>query len=587
MLPYPDEIGHNNDELPVVDQSQIRGGFHQVADIAARNAFPTAKRKEGCLFNVLTPYSWYQLIGGVDNDKFIAVQIPRISGATDIEIYISATGNDTTGDGTVGNPYLTLSRAIDDVPEIVADILITFNFGAGTFVFADTEKLKLSQKSYSNVQIEFVGTMTTVEAGVSHTEIAANTMEYNSSKAGVTVTENQWRGMFVHDGDGRKYYPIAYNSAGTDNFAVTWMRGGRGGTRDIADIGTIFDMSSTSDTRILVMNFPGITNILWTKIEFNYPGEINFEYLQTVYEFDFAIRFNCEQVLAGGFNNIAITYMNFVGTAFITTDTVRAAFEQRDNMGQHSFVRCLLWTPNATNADYPVLEVQKQSHLKVRETAIIGNGVNNGIAGLSGGIISLSKTNIFYNVNAVVNNRYGNWQVQADYSSDFVNTLLRGATYLIKNTYGAANFQMDLWTYDADGSFVSVLQGNKKEYINPKYGQRIHIGGTYPEVQEQIEYTITNNTTGSIIVGDITENKMVTIDYYFTRGTNEGKGSMTLTNQAGVQLLENVGKGADPLVLFSKLISGNELRLEFDDQDAPDGNDTLLTYSITRKMILS
>lgn len=590
MLPYPDELVHNNAQLPLVDQSQVKGGFQTVADITARDSFPTAKRKEGMLFNVLSPYSWYQLIGGVDNDKFVETKINTISPSTDIDLYISTTGNDTTGDGSSGTPYLTLGRAVDDIPGFVADITIRFYFiGIFTMSEWDNVKYKLSTKTYSNVRIEWYGDVEVIEAGISLAEKATNTCEYTASKAGVTVTENQWRGYFISDGDGAKFYPIPYNGAGTDSFDLTHMRGNRGGSRDVVNIVTTFDLTGL-DTRTLVMNFPGVSGMLFRKIKFVATTEISFELLTIPYEFDFGVIFDCLQIITGGYNNMSLSALNFVGTIIKSSITIRPAFEQRDNMGEHSFVRCMLWTPSLIFSGTSILSVSHQSRLKIREVAFVGNNkLHSAITSIGGGgVASISKTIICYDIDSIILNRFGNWVYECNFTEGYVYTLLRNVNYLIDNTYDAVGFVADIFSYDNDGNLISTLKSTKKEYLSLKNGTRINIVNTYPEVENQSELTIPNNQTAtSIQVGDITENKSVTIDYYFTRGTLEGKGIIILTNSPGTDLLENSGKGDDHLIIFSKLISGNELRLAYNDQDAPDGNDTVITYSITRKMILS
>jgi len=47
-------------------------------------------------------------------------------------IYVTTTGNDSTGTGAVGAPYLTISRALQDIPYYLQSD-VTINIGAGTF----------------------------------------------------------------------------------------------------------------------------------------------------------------------------------------------------------------------------------------------------------------------------------------------------------------------------------------------------------------------------------------------------------------------------------------------------------------------
>jgi len=52
-LLYPDNLEHNNPNLPLVDDAQIGGGLHVVDDITERDSIPDAKRKIGMLVSCL------------------------------------------------------------------------------------------------------------------------------------------------------------------------------------------------------------------------------------------------------------------------------------------------------------------------------------------------------------------------------------------------------------------------------------------------------------------------------------------------------------------------------------------------------
>lgn len=64
-----------------------------------------------------------KVVGDVDveNDGDIATQLNALAknfSNTDITIYVSKSGNDTTGDGTEGKPYLTIQKALNSIPHI-------------------------------------------------------------------------------------------------------------------------------------------------------------------------------------------------------------------------------------------------------------------------------------------------------------------------------------------------------------------------------------------------------------------------------------------------------------------------------------
>lgn len=48
-LKYPDILQHNNPALPLIDESELKGGYRTVADLTERNAIPYAKRTVGMI----------------------------------------------------------------------------------------------------------------------------------------------------------------------------------------------------------------------------------------------------------------------------------------------------------------------------------------------------------------------------------------------------------------------------------------------------------------------------------------------------------------------------------------------------------
>lgn len=54
---------------------------------------------------------------------------PNVS--SQVSLYVSKSGNDDTGDGTNGNPYLTIQKAVDSAPRVNCDLRIYI--GAGTY----------------------------------------------------------------------------------------------------------------------------------------------------------------------------------------------------------------------------------------------------------------------------------------------------------------------------------------------------------------------------------------------------------------------------------------------------------------------
>ena len=57
----------SNDTYPVTDSIYGKGGYREVADITARDAITTARRREGLMVYVIASGLVYVLVGGIDN----------------------------------------------------------------------------------------------------------------------------------------------------------------------------------------------------------------------------------------------------------------------------------------------------------------------------------------------------------------------------------------------------------------------------------------------------------------------------------------------------------------------------------------
>ena len=117
----------------LLDDGYVVGGFRVVATLNARNAIPVVWRKEGMLVYVvatatayqleadLTTWAGYNLTGGTASNVMLA---PDPTGAPVTHtVYARPGGSDTTGDGTLGNPYATFTRALRDVPLVIRNAI--------------------------------------------------------------------------------------------------------------------------------------------------------------------------------------------------------------------------------------------------------------------------------------------------------------------------------------------------------------------------------------------------------------------------------------------------------------------------------
>jgi hypothetical protein len=90
-----------------LDDAALRGGYRVVADIAERNAIDGSDfDKIGCLVHVQANGVTYQRTATGWEAKAYTENTER-------EIYFALTGDDETGDGTMGDPFRTPQRCID------------------------------------------------------------------------------------------------------------------------------------------------------------------------------------------------------------------------------------------------------------------------------------------------------------------------------------------------------------------------------------------------------------------------------------------------------------------------------------------
>ena len=88
-----------------------------VKDIATRNSIPAAQRVDGMSVRVMSVGEVFFLRGGITNNHWNGPDEWATTAA--MELYVDPAGDDDTGTGAVGAPYLTITRAYEDVPKVI------------------------------------------------------------------------------------------------------------------------------------------------------------------------------------------------------------------------------------------------------------------------------------------------------------------------------------------------------------------------------------------------------------------------------------------------------------------------------------
>jgi len=113
-----------------------------------------------------------------------------------MDIYVSTTGNDVTGDGTVGNPYATATRAIDDIPLYVNHIVNVF-FAAG--VYSGWPKtVDVHTGETGEVRFQAVGSYPVVAGPFAVvSRVAEGSYGYRYTVSGVSWSVGQFYGLMI------------------------------------------------------------------------------------------------------------------------------------------------------------------------------------------------------------------------------------------------------------------------------------------------------------------------------------------------------------------------------------------------------
>ena len=205
-----------------------QGGFRTVANNTERNAIVNDRCKAGMIVYNLSNGKLYQLIDGFANPLTDADWVDLgVESATkeDVTYYIDPAGNDTTGDGSAGNPWRTLQYVWEYLPGVINhDVVI--NCGAGTYY--ETNDILIGKKIGTGSFIVYGEVNVVADAGgtpfvcTGGSNVNVNGYgEFVVSGAGWST--DAYAGMFVRiitstgpsDTVYIKYFPIHSNTADT------------------------------------------------------------------------------------------------------------------------------------------------------------------------------------------------------------------------------------------------------------------------------------------------------------------------------------------------------------------------------------
>jgi hypothetical protein len=486
-------------------------------------------------------------------------------------IYVATTGNDDTGDGSVGSPYLTIGKALSTIKKnINQGIVITISIGTGIFdlTLNDITKLiQLQQASY----VRILGTLTLVESGFSMGAVDpqdAFTHNVSGGNTG-TWTTNQWRYYFLKSGS--LYYPITNNTTTTLSIAGTVT-----GT-EIYEAQTTLNVVSSVTMTILTeieINFENLKIVL-PAYSLNFHSIRRITFINCYFSGTSAISFmrnNCQWSLQYcSFNGLTVnleTPANAVyKNCYHNKNTNGFIVKLQSVMNMYlGFTDCVYENPN-TGANACCISFTQSNFNSVVVASL--KFINSNIAIKYAGGANVRQ----YNNNLILNTVNYLFLKQSGISDNEAISLI----YKYANIYGTPVIR---WFYD-----------NMYEFVNPVTGRNIQISGLiYPEIEQNLSATLTNNATTNVIVGNKLQNKSITIEYTLTRGTGYRKGRFDIINDGTTlymspdNFITNGDAGVSgSAVIFTVNYNTNEIRVA-GALDA-SGSDATLQYSCERVMI--
>lgn len=211
--------------------------------------------------------NWEKYISGID---------PYSKETASRTVYISSTGSDATGDGTLALPYFSLHRAVDSLNTII-DAAIIIQASEGTYDFTSLGTLYLNRFLITtsgsitirnnttvllSTNVQTSGTFTNhslLQKGPSSTDLSSHGVVHNQS--GATFTPSAYEGMIL-------YVTSMQNGHALPNAAYRYLPIMDNGA-DWVETAPIY-----SSTSVTTQQYQDIANyqILDYKVKFNFGG---------------------------------------------------------------------------------------------------------------------------------------------------------------------------------------------------------------------------------------------------------------------------------------------------------------------------
>ncbi len=445
---------------------------------------------------------------------------------SDKDIYIDAVdGNDNSGNGTSGNPYATLLKGIQVLKPVILNCDITFYLDSGNYNISDDFVKEFNKFRLILGRIFIYGNHShPLVESISFAYNSANGyFNYTATKAGLTVTENEYQGKWVERTTLSEFYPIAWHAAGTDNFAIHYVRNNRTQPTQIVELGATLT-NTTGDENFMDFEpqsyVSGLIGI--EKVNINAGGASNDIVLDAGQLFK-AYRycnFECRSFFINSSSlskNIALTI-----SESMVTSTASSSYQMYWEKSSGYNTRFRRFYVDATEATTAGIRTKFSEFMQIVGMYMYGSGSNIAIDYDDfGTLINNTDYVTFNNFTSVFDGVSGSYVT----GEDLDKTELFNCTNLFHSQFDYSSYFYIPDIFEGDA--YNLLNGGNLNFINPRKNVILDIAGTYPEIENNLSETLTDNSTTNFYVGDSVYNKSIVIDYTAER-TGSGIESNTV-----------------------------------------------------------
>ncbi|HLP86960.1 MAG TPA: hypothetical protein VK153_03780 [Candidatus Paceibacterota bacterium] len=470
-------------------------------------------------------------------------------------IYVSATGNDTTGDGSEALPYLTIGKALSTIKKNIGNgVTVTISIGEGTFDIS-LDDFNIISSFQGAGTLAFTGILSLVESGFTMGSAQAlDPLTYTVSGGSTgSWSTNQWQYYFLKSGT--TYYPITHNTSST----LSHTRESKTGT-EIYELKTNLIFNGDLKCNIIfIFNSVKITFI--NSSTFFYTTLSYYNEFSTVYFYSSSSKILQLGDMYGGI----FRYSCFQNLRILTCDAPDFNF---------NYVYA--------NGNFTAFEKRGLPQGSLRTNVFENPNTSSGASALTF-MGNISSYNFYVKI---VNSNVALMEYAQNLTRHwYKNIVLVNTNYLVRRISGASTVSTELYIDNILGTpNTRYFYDTQTEFVSSVSGRKVQIRGLlYPEYESNLSATLADNTTTNVIIGNKLQNQSIVIDYTIKRGTTYETAQLRILNDGTNLTLQEGTPLGDVGVTFAVNFNTNEIRLAC--TLTSTGTAATLKYNATRVMI--